>query len=122
MSAHGGPYVPAPGTPLCRLEEIPAQGRGFAFGSGKEAFRLFLLRAGAGVVGYVNRCPHFNIPLDSGRNRFLTPDRARIFCTVHCAEFRISDGLCVEGPCQGHALAPVALQLAGDEVRFGSVA
>ncbi|HYW75633.1 MAG TPA: Rieske 2Fe-2S domain-containing protein [Gammaproteobacteria bacterium] len=113
---HNHPSWPAPGTVLCCLEDIPVKGRGFVFGEGKEAFRVFVVRRDDMVFAYVNRCPHFGVPLDSGRDRFLNLDDTRIFCTQHCAEFRIEDGYCMDGPAQGHSLDPVPIRVACGEV------
>ena len=45
------PSAPAPGTALCALEEITqGGGKEVVFGTGHEAFRVMLLRTGAGVV------------------------------------------------------------------------
>lgn len=113
---HSHPNRPAPGTVLCRLEDVPVKGRGFAFGAGKEAFRVFVVRRGDMAFAYVNRCPHFGVPLDSGRDRFLNFDNTRIFCTQHCAEFRIEDGYCIDGPAQGHWLEQVPVTVTSGEV------
>ncbi|HUC62818.1 MAG TPA: Rieske 2Fe-2S domain-containing protein [Alphaproteobacteria bacterium] len=98
--------------PLCRLDEIPDGGaRGFDLGAGLDALYIFVVRQGKRIYGYVNSCPHIGTPLDIVPDRFLTEDRRHIICATHAARFRIYDGYCFTGPCQGESLAPIALEL-----------
>lgn len=53
---------------------------------------------------YLNRCEHLPIPLDAGGGRFLSGDGQHLVCQTHGAQYRISDGLCDAGPCQGASL------------------
>jgi nitrite reductase/ring-hydroxylating ferredoxin subunit len=102
---------------VCRLSEIAAQGaRAFTLGGGDWPLRGFVVRVGAEVRGYVNRCPHAHHPLNLLPDRFLTPDGALIVCSSHGALFEKASGYCVAGPCAGRALTPVPL-----EIRFGLV-
>jgi nitrite reductase/ring-hydroxylating ferredoxin subunit len=102
---------------VCRLTELERQGaRAFTIGAGDWPLRGFVVRVGAAVHGYVNRCPHAGHPLNLLPDRFLTPDGALILCTSHGALFEKSTGYCVAGPCAGGALTPVAL-----EIRYGFV-
>jgi nitrite reductase/ring-hydroxylating ferredoxin subunit len=102
---------------VCRETELGAQGvRGFTIGGGDWPLRGFVLRAGAQLRGYVNRCPHAGHPLNLLPDRFFTPDGALILCSSHGALFEKLTGFCVAGPCAGHSLTPVPL-----EVRSGFV-
>lgn len=108
---------------LCRLEDIPdGEGLGFALGI-EEAERLagghlqiFVVRRGKQVFGYANACPHLSSPLDWVENQFMTPDKTRILCATHGAQFRIEDGHCVSGPCQGDDLMPLPVSVRQDDV------
>ena len=99
---------------LCRLDEIP-DGAGIGFSLGQEEaerlanghLEIFVVRRGAQVFGYVNSCPHLSSPLDWVENQFMTPDKAHIMCATHGARFRIEDGHCIAGPCEGDALTPL---------------
>lgn len=92
---------------LCRVDEIPDGGaRGFAPAPGGFT-GLFAVRRGDAVRVYVNACPHLGVPLDWAPDRFLSADGARIVCASHGAEFRIEDGACLRGPCQGEHLDAV---------------
>jgi nitrite reductase/ring-hydroxylating ferredoxin subunit len=67
-------------------------------------------------VGYVNTCPHDGVWLNVGSGEFFTPDRAFLRCGRHGATFEIDTGLCIDGPCNGRSLQPIALAVVGDEV------
>lgn len=74
---------------------------------------VILLRRGAEVWAYVNRCPHFSQPLDFEPGEFATYDGRILMCAHHSAMFRFEDGFCVDGPCAGHRLDPVEVRVAG---------
>lgn len=113
------PCAPPPGTDLCALEEIPdGQARQFSFGEGPDTFRLVALRSGDRVWGYVNKCPHFGVPLNVDPEKFVLFEHAYVFCAVHCAMFRFEDGYCEDGPCTGDSLMPVPLALDARRVRI----
>lgn len=69
------------------------------------------MRQGDAVHVYVNSCPHIGTPLDWMPDRFLSADGSHIICATHGAEFRISDGECVYGPCMGDRLEAVMIQI-----------
>jgi len=96
---------------VCRLSELEGGARGFTLGSGDWPLRGFVVRVGATVRGYLNRCPHAGHPLDLLPQRFLTADGSLILCSSHGALFEKATGLCVAGPCAGRALTPIALQV-----------
>ena len=97
---------------LCRLDDLQAgAARGFPARDGGFG-GLFAVRLGETVHVYVNACPHIGTPLDWVPDRFLSADGTHIVCAMHGAEFRISDGVCVRGPCRGDALEPVPVQFA----------
>lgn len=67
-------------------------------------------------IGYVNACPHDGVWLNIGRGDFFTPDRAFLKCGRHGATFEIDTGLCIDGPCNGKNLQPIALAVVDKEV------
>lgn len=68
---------------------------------------IALIRHGDDVKAYVNNCPHANVPLNSMYKIEIDPRTLTIKCSVHDAFFRVDDGYCVSGPCQGKSLSPV---------------
>lgn len=103
---------------LCRLDEIPdGEGRGFdldrdtADGLAGGALQIFVVRQGDRVLGYANACPHLSTPLDWIENQFMSTDKSLILCATHGALFRIDDGHCVAGPCEGDSLKPLQISV-----------
>ncbi|MEQ8266067.1 MAG: Rieske (2Fe-2S) protein [Parvibaculum sp.] len=112
---------PAPGTPLCRLDDIDAPGaKGFSFGAGPSRFDMFLVRMDDEVRAYLNECPHGRTPLDTWPGRFLTQDETRIICATHAALFRIEDGFCTSGPCAGKSLGRIEIEVVDGIVRMAA--
>jgi nitrite reductase/ring-hydroxylating ferredoxin subunit len=108
--------VTAPERLLCRLEDIP-DGNSKGFPGPPGAFLgLFAVRRGARVWVYVNSCPHIGLPLDPAPDRFLDGKRQLIVCSAHGARFRVEDGMCLSGPCQGEALEAVPVRIADGAV------
>jgi nitrite reductase/ring-hydroxylating ferredoxin subunit len=97
---------------VCRLTELDARGaRAFTIGGGDWPLKGFVVRVGATVRGYVNRCPHAGHPLNLLPERFLSPDGTLILCSSHGALFEKGTGYCVAGPCAGRSLTPVAVEV-----------
>ena len=103
---------------LCRLEEIPeGSARGFTVQRAEDKpLRLIVVRMADGVRVYENRCPHRGTPLDWAPDRFLDESGEYLQCSTHAALFRLEDGECVSGPCQGEFLKAL-----GSSVRDGIV-
>ncbi len=96
---------------LCHLNDIP-DGGAKGFGPPKGGFTgLFAVRQGDAMFVYVNSCPHIGVPLDWAPDRFLTADGSRIICATHGAEFAITDGVCLRGPCFGERLEAVMIEI-----------
>ena len=68
---------------------------------------LFAVKKDDQISLYFNRCPHLGTPLEWEEDRFLDADSALIQCSTHGALFRIEDGQCLAGPCQGKYLQAV---------------
>jgi nitrite reductase/ring-hydroxylating ferredoxin subunit len=92
---------------LCRLEDIPDNGaKGFPAAEGR-FYGLVAIRQGNNIYVYENSCPHIGTPLDWTPDRFLSVDGQFIICATHGAEFTISSGTCISGPCKGDRLISV---------------
>jgi nitrite reductase/ring-hydroxylating ferredoxin subunit len=97
------PHAPAPGTELGPANAIPdGQGREFAFGPDHDRFRMFVVRSGSDLFGYLNVCPHFSLPLNYRPDQFTTRD-GEILCSMH-----------FDGACPGRALDPIPVEVAPD--------
>ena len=97
---------------LCRLDDIPDRGSNGFYTDGADGRLLYMvIRRGNEVFVYVNRCPHTGLPLDFQPGRFLTADGALIQCSNHGAQFLITDGFCVSGPCEGDSLKAVKTEI-----------
>jgi nitrite reductase/ring-hydroxylating ferredoxin subunit len=97
---------------VCRFDELLDPGsRAFTMGSGEWPLRGFVVRRGAAVFGYLNRCPHAGHPLNFSPDDFFSPERTLLMCRSHGARFDISTGLCVAGPCAGAHLRSIAVSI-----------
>jgi nitrite reductase/ring-hydroxylating ferredoxin subunit len=102
---------------LCALADIPdGGGREWVRGAGETALRVLLLRRETTVWGYLNRCPHFSLPLNYEPDTFCTYDAQSVMCAHHSAMFRFDDGACYDGPCLGHRLMAVPVRCDGESV------
>jgi nitrite reductase/ring-hydroxylating ferredoxin subunit len=112
------PRAPACGTVLGSVDELPdGQATLFALDTGggvAQPFRLLLLRDGAQVRAFVNRCPHFGVPLAAKQALLISKPGNSISCNVHYARFRWSDGVCESGECVGEGLMPVPVDISAD--------
>lgn len=96
---------------LCEVAQIEDGGT-LAFPAAEGGFLgLFALRQGDRVQVFINSCPHIGVALDWMPNRFLSTDGRHIVCAMHGARFRLSDGMCVEGPCLGDMLESVMIHI-----------
>ena len=102
---------------VCALDELEDPGsRAFAIGPGDWPLSGLVVRRGAAVYGYQNRCPHAGHPLNLAPHEFLTADRSLVLCRSHGALFDIATGRCVAGPCIGRGLRPIPVEVVGDAV------
>ncbi|HLG79807.1 MAG TPA: Rieske 2Fe-2S domain-containing protein [Bradyrhizobium sp.] len=108
---------------ICTTDAIERGGaKGFSLSRIDEAgetrpFPVVVLRTIANdYLGYVNRCPHDGVWLNIGAGEFFSADRAFLKCGRHGATFEIDSGACLDGPCKGQSLEPVALAVIDGDV------
>jgi len=107
---------------ICSVSDIPSQkARGFHLAriddDGVERhWPIIVVRWGKQVFGYLNKCPHDGVNLDWERNQFLDPNGIRLMCGKHGALFELGSGVCIEGPCKGLGLTPVALAVIDNDI------
>jgi nitrite reductase/ring-hydroxylating ferredoxin subunit len=95
-------------TYLCHLDDIPdREARGFdPTGVGRDT--LFIVRQGGEIYGWHDKCPHEgDTPLPWRRHGYLNKKQSRIVCFAHGAQFEITSGKCILGPCLGQQLEPL---------------
>jgi nitrite reductase/ring-hydroxylating ferredoxin subunit len=68
------------------------------------------------LLAYRNECKHIPIPLDLFRGDFLDETRRHLVCVTHGALYRVEDGACVAGPCDGESLDPLPIRIEGSDV------
>lgn len=108
---------------VCAAEDIaPGEARPFrlsrAHASGEmRPFSIFIVRDdNGGYFGYLNTCPHEKSWLNIGDGEFLTAEKNALRCGRHGALFEISTGRCMQGPCKGANLEPIAIAVIGGDV------
>ena len=115
-----GPVVPLANTIgrdeiLCRLDDIPdGAARSFKLTDGRQVRNVFLVRRGDTVLCYRNVCPHAGTRLDWVPDKLFDPSGEHLWCQPHGALFEVETGFCIEGPCAGDSLTPLAVQIEAD--------
>ena len=105
---------------ICRLADMPKNAaRGFTLTGTKdgETVDIIVWRGGAAAAtdfdflrGFINKCPHLGLPLETFPDRFLNAAGDRLICSAHGAQFDAA-GDCLAGPCEGDALRAVRLEI-----------
>ena len=113
--------APVSGTLLCQVSDVPnGDVVEFTFGEQKKTmFRMFVYNDDGQLRGYMNVCPHFNVPLNMRPRELFTSDRAQFMCAVHYAKFNLHEGHCTDGPCEGGALEIIPLEIEQGKVFVG---
>ena len=107
------------GERLCGLDDLEATGaKGITLGEWPKAREFIVVRDGAQVRAFKNRCPHNSGTLETVPDRFFDADRENLVCSTHGARFRVADGVCISGPCRGEALTKVEIEIVGGDVRL----
>ena len=105
---------------LCRLTDLcDGEAKGFSVEGETIAQRLIVIRIGGNIRAYINLCPHIGSRLDGEVGHFMKKGKSGLlFCNSHAAYFRIEDGMCIDGPCEGQKLYPAAVILDGDKIVY----
>ena len=104
-------WLPPSGTVICPANAVePEQTRGFVISDpqSSKCLDLIIWHTLDGFRGFVNRCPHLGLPLETFPDRFLNVLGDALVCSAHGAHFDAT-GLCLSGPCAGEALVPLEL-------------
>ena len=101
---------------LCRADELrDGESREF-HATPEDEYSLFVVRRRDRIYAYRNSCPHTGAPLNWQGDRFLSFDGSLIQCSLHGAQFRIEDGICIWGPCVRQRLTPLRAMIEQDLV------
>jgi nitrite reductase/ring-hydroxylating ferredoxin subunit len=112
-------FAPSSGQILCAVEEIPdGHCKEIRYGEGAYGFSVLVHRSCAQVKAYVNRCPHFSLPLNNLPGQFVMMEGERVMCAFHGAVFRLEDGYCEAGPAETAFLEPVEVIVRDGMVRI----
>ena len=106
--------LPPPGrVRLARVDLAELDGADPVFGvadvDGRTVRWVVLRRSNCRVVAFVDRCPHWSVSLASGGAPHHDDDA--IYCSRHGARFRLDDGVCDAGPCEGGRLKPLDVEV-----------
>ncbi|MBJ9622663.1 Rieske (2Fe-2S) protein [Burkholderia multivorans] len=97
-------------TQLCRFSDVP-DGGARVVDEARSGRSVIVVRRGAQVWAYVNRCPHFSVPLDFVPGDVSCYRSQVLMCAHHSALFRFDDGMCIDGPCAGAGLEAVPVEV-----------
>lgn len=105
---------------ICRVDELNDGGLAVKFVvSQSEPARdlpCFAIVFHGAVHAYVNSCPHRGTELDWQAGEVFDETGLYLVCATHGALFEPNSGLCVDGPCHGARLRPVAIKILGNDV------
>ena len=102
---------------ICDADDLgEMEARGFVGRVGGMQRNIFAVRRHGEIYVYLNQCPHAGSLIDHIQGKFFAPDGVHLRCGMHGAVFRIEDGVCVDGPCEGASLKRLP-----SKIRDGSV-
>lgn len=105
------------GKPICSSGYIgEGQAKRVRASQNETILDLVLVRQNGRLHAYANECPHSNGRLNAQSEKFLSRDGSKLMCSYHYAKFRIEDGLCLEGPCEGDSLTAFPVMEMGRDV------
>jgi nitrite reductase/ring-hydroxylating ferredoxin subunit len=104
---------PATELPLCGHDRLLAA-TALVIDRGRDSF--ILTASGADVHAFRNACPHQGTPLENPLGQVLDADGAHLVCSTHGGRFRLTDGYCVTGICQGLSLRAGATRVDGGQI------
>jgi len=102
---------------LCKRSDIAdGAARGLEIIHGAHRRDVVLVSRAGELHAYINSCPHQNMPLETFPDRFLNEDGSQLICSTHGARFRVEDGFCTSGPCQGRSLKAAEVEIENGDV------
>jgi nitrite reductase/ring-hydroxylating ferredoxin subunit len=98
---------------LCAIEDLK---EGCSLGFQLPTGPVFAVKKQGKIFVYRNTCPHQGVELEWLENQFLDKSGTLIQCSTHGAQFLVSTGKCVAGPCLGESLKPVHFDIINNEI------
>lgn len=95
--------------PLCSLAEIGEGGKEIRIEGDAGPQWLMIFHRNGDLTAWRNVCPHQGRALNWAPDRFLFSPDGLLVCSHHGASFELPSGLCLDGPCKGANLTPVAV-------------
>ena len=97
---------------ICASRALEDGGGGVRFkvqtAEGEQA--AFAVRYYGKVYAYLNRCAHVPVEMDWMDGAFFDYSKLYLICATHGAMYLPHTGVCVQGPCPGKRLKPVAIE------------
>lgn len=104
--------APAPGLVLTRLDALPDPGATIIHLADAPAYcSIIVTRRGDQVAAFKNACPHAGYPLQRADGRIVVQEGRYLVCGAHGASFRLDDGACAGGPCNGDPLERIEIEI-----------
>lgn len=108
-----------PGDRLISASDLPLGScRVFSVLIEDQETEIILVHTSQGFRACLNRCRHLPVSLDWGDGEVLDDTGHYFQCRTHGALFRVTDGLCVAGPCNGKSLHPILIEEKADAIHF----
>lgn len=99
-------------TIICHTDDVAeGEAKSFIIGEGKSRRDIVIVRRHGAFHAYVNSCPHQGMPLETFPDKFLDEDGSLFVCSTHGARFRVEDGFCTSGPCEGQSLTALRVRV-----------
>lgn len=109
--------APAARIPLCRLDALgDPDARGFEIPTAQGTLEVFVVRLGAELRAFRNRCPHTGVNLNWLPDRFFDAEARWLQCAMHGALFEPLSGECIHGSCRGRFLEPLSICVEAGQV------
>ena len=102
----------------CTADIAEGTARSCIVGHGAARRDIVVVRKNGRFYAYENSCPHQAMPLETFPDKFLNEDATLFVCSTHGARFRVEDGFCISGPCEGEKLRPLAITIDGDAINL----
>lgn len=97
---------------ICASDALENGGAGVRFVTDTEdgPQPAFAVRFSGKVYAYINRCAHVPVELDWTDGAFFDYSKLYLICATHGATYLPENGVCVQGPCRGKRLTPLAVE------------